>query len=131
MRKASVALVLASSLSLPAMGQDSVPVLVGGEVNYDACGAIGAVTGLDPKGDNFLAVRTGPSTDYAQIDSLHSGDEVHLCDQQGNWYGILYQSGGGGAGDCGVGTPIDKRGPYVGPCLSGWVYGDYVIGFAG
>ena len=108
----------------------SVPVMVGGEADLDACGSIGAVVGLDPNGDNFLAVRTGPGTQFDQIDSLYTGDQIHLCDRQGAWLGIVYQ-GGGPAGDCGVATPVADRTPYAGGCNSGWVFEEYVQLVAG
>lgn len=44
------------------------------------------VKGLDPNGDGFLAVRTGPGTGYPQISSLFNGDAAFLgaaC--QGRW----------------------------------------------
>ncbi|MGQ0563831.1 MAG: SH3 domain-containing protein, partial [Gemmobacter sp.] len=52
------------------------------------------VTGLDPNGDNFLAVRSGPGTEYRKIDELHTGDQVRTCDLRGNWVGVYYGAGG-------------------------------------
>ena len=128
-----VVAVLGLTLAQPALAQKGVevPVMVGGYADLDACGSIGAVTGLDPAGDNFLAVRAGPGTGYAQLDSLHTGDEVHLCDQQGSWIGILYRDGGGPAGDCGVSTPIANATPYAGDCRGGWVFETYIAVIAG
>ncbi|MEA2028469.1 MAG: SH3 domain-containing protein [Campylobacterota bacterium] len=73
------------------------------------------VTGLDPYGDNFLAVRTGPSTRYRQIDSLYSGDRVYVCDYDRRWRLVYYGS------RCYL-----ERGRAVGRCDSGWVYGRYI-----
>jgi hypothetical protein len=69
------------------------------------------VTGLDPNGDNFLAVRSGPGVDYPKIDELHTGDSVRTCDVRGNWIGIYY----------------DIRGRQQ----SGWVFGAYLAEVAG
>ena len=33
--------------------------MIGGEKDLDACGGFGEVRGLNHRGDNFLAVRTG------------------------------------------------------------------------
>jgi hypothetical protein len=48
------------------------------------------VAGLNPQGDNFLAVRSGPGRDFAKIDELYQGDRVLLCDERGQWVGIVY-----------------------------------------
>lgn len=70
-----------------------------------AAGCLSAtVTGLDPQGDGFLAVRSGPGTGYRKIDELYNGDHVRPCDAQGKWHGIYY------------GTPRRK----------GWVHGNWL-----
>lgn len=48
------------------------------------------VAGLDPQGDGFLAVRSGPGTEYRKIDELHNGDIVSTCDARGPWIAIIY-----------------------------------------
>jgi hypothetical protein len=70
----------------------------------DGCSRSGRVRGLDPNGDNFLAVRTGPGTGFQEIDRIFTGDKVAICSSKGKWYRVKY---GGG---------------------SGWVYGRYVAG---
>jgi hypothetical protein len=117
---AAIALAL-TSLSLAALAQQpNVPVLAGGEADYDACGSQGVVRGLDPGGDGFLAVRGGPSSKHGMI--------VNLCDQRGSWLGVVYSHE---TMDCGVGTPWPRRQVYSGPCRSGWVYKKFVTDFAG
>lgn len=69
------------------------------------------VVGLDPNGDNFLAVRSGPGKTYPKLDELHSGDEVRTCAVSGNWVGIYYDAGGGRK--------------------NGWVHGSYLADLAG
>ena len=109
--------------------QRHVPVMVGGEADFDACGSQGAVRGLDPQGgDGFLAVRAGPSSKYATLDKVYSGYILNLCDQRGNRLGVVYSHD---TRDCGVGTPWPRRQAYAGPCRSGWVYRKFVGDFAG
>ncbi|SMX31845.1 SH3 domain-containing protein [Actibacterium lipolyticum] len=52
--------------------------------------ALDVVAGLNPNGDGFLAVRTGPGTQYPQIGSLYNGDQVIVCDARGKWRGVFY-----------------------------------------
>ena len=101
-------------------------VTLGGD-DMDACASNGRVAGLNPRGDNFLAVRSGPGTRHAQIDSLHMGDAVFLCSGEGDWYGIVY----GGGRDCGVSSPVLPRQVYRGPCKSGWVHRSFIEVTAG
>jgi Caspase domain/Bacterial SH3 domain len=68
----------------------------------DACASVGRVRGLDPNGDNFLSVRTGPGTSFQEVDRLYTGNRVRICSSQGKWLRVNY---GGGRG---------------------WVYGRYV-----
>lgn len=117
---------LAGGVGVSLADDRRVPVLVGGESDLDACSSIATVTGLDPAGDNYLAVRTGPGVSYAQIDRLSSSAIVHVCEERGNWRGIVYP-----AGDCGVATPIAARRPYNGPCKSGWIYKSFLSPLAG
>lgn len=72
------------------------------------------VTGLDPYGDNFLAVREGPSSRYRQYDSLYNGNRVYVCDYSRSWRFVYY----------GRGCYLDYGRP-VG-CRSGWVHGRYL-----
>ena len=102
--------------------------MVGGEADLDACGATGDVHNLNPDGDNFLAVRSGPGTQFEMIDKLHTGDGLYICDGHGSWIGIVYDKRDL---DCEVGSPIPARQPYAGKCLSGWVHEKYVRHLAG
>lgn len=75
-----------------------------------AAGCAGdVVAGLDPNGDGFLAVRSGPGTEYRKIDELHNGDMVRTCASHGPWRGIYY------------GNPRRK----------GWAHGNWLIPGAG
>ncbi|SLN45863.1 SH3 domain-containing protein [Ruegeria meonggei] len=75
-----------------------------------AAGCAGSiVSGLDPNGDGFLSVRTGPGSQFSKIDELHNGDLVRTCTRDGKWYGVYY------------GQPRRK----------GWVHGNWLIDGAG
>lgn len=124
---ALIALGLAASPA--ALAQEAIPVQVGGEPTLDACGGYGAVTGLDPQGDNFLSVRAGPGTRHARIDRLGPDRPLWLCDRKGNWIGVVYATEPDQ--DCRVSAPQATRAPYDGPCKSGWVYEKYVTQLAG
>lgn len=49
--------------------------------------------GLDPNGDGFLAVRSGPGTNYRKIDELYNGDWVFVLAERGQWFGVAYGVG--------------------------------------
>ncbi|MFZ2099127.1 MAG: SH3 domain-containing protein [Oricola sp.] len=44
-------------------------------------------------GNGFLAVRTGPGSNYRQIGELYAGDEVSVWSRSGNWYQVACMSG--------------------------------------
>jgi len=116
---------------LPAatLAQDaSVPVIAGQIHGYDACGLVGVVRGLDPRGDGFLAVRAGPGSTYAKVDEVYADQLLNVCDDRGKWLGVVYSHE---SEDCGVSTPWPRPAAYTGPCRSGWVYRTYVKDFAG
>lgn len=122
-------LTLALSFEAAAVHADeSVPVMVGGEAELDACGGVGEVRGLNPRGDGFLAVRAGPGGKFPMIDRLYNGNRVYFCDKRGDWIGIVY---GDPKQDCGVASPLPKRQSYKGPCQSGWAYRKWLVLIAG
>ncbi|WP_170329733.1 SH3 domain-containing protein [Ruegeria arenilitoris] len=43
------------------------------------------VKGLNPNGDGFLALRTGPGSSYQQIGSLRNGDAAYIRACDGKW----------------------------------------------
>jgi hypothetical protein len=129
---AAMAMVLSGLLLLPDISSAQnrgVAVMMGGEADFDACGTTGKVVGLNPNGDNFLAVRRGPAGTYQMIDKLHTGNNVNMCDQQGDWIGIVYDTGSNL--DCGVSSPVATRQAYSGICKSGWVHKSYIRAVAG
>ena len=104
----------------------AVPVIVGGDPDIDAC-SFGEVSGLNPDGDNFLALRAAPSTNGALLARLAEGQNVWLCDQTGPWIGVVVHDETG----CGFGSPIAEARPYGGPCKSGWAHRDWIRQIAG
>jgi hypothetical protein len=105
-----------------------VPVDVGGDPSQDACVTLGTVVGLDPRGDNFLSVRSGPNVQFRRLDRITTGQHVWICGSNGNWYSIVYSRT---EDDCGVASPISERREYVGPCRRGWVHKKYIMPIAG
>jgi hypothetical protein len=104
-----------------------VPIMLGGNDDLDACPSAGVISGLNPRGDGFLSVRSAPGVSYTEMDRLYNGNAVHICSARGGWTGIVY----GGDRDCGVGSPWPKRLAYTGPCKYGWVSSRYVTVTAG
>ena len=106
----------------------AVPVTVGGEPDLDACGGLAEVHGLDPRGANRLSVRAGPGTGYPRLDRLGPRVRLIVCEERGDWLGVVYGPPGL---DCGLGSPIPDATAYRGPCRSGWVAARYVALIAG
>ncbi|HST36133.1 MAG TPA: hypothetical protein VLK25_05840 [Allosphingosinicella sp.] len=99
----------------------------------DACPSQGAVSGLNPRGDNFLTVRRGPGADAGAAGRLGGGHLVNICETSadGQWLGIVYTRSPALDRDCGTGAPVPRVRAYRGPCLSGWVAARYVRVVAG
>lgn len=55
-----------------------------------ACFGYADVMGLNPDGDGFLAVRSGPGSEYRKIGELHNGDRVGTYERRGKWYAISF-----------------------------------------
>lgn len=91
------------------------------------CSATGTVANL-PANDDFLAVRTGPGTNYREVARLGAGVEMHLCTpaKDNRWVGVVYRPDGElpDADQCGLTNDASAR--YVGPCSSGWVSARYI-----
>ncbi|MEO3387694.1 SH3 domain-containing protein [Mesorhizobium sp. CAU 1741] len=79
-----------SSLGLSALAQPlDVPFVVTPDGQMAGC-ASSVVAGLDPNGDGFLAVRSGPGTQYQKIGEVYNGDIVGTCDARGPWIAITH-----------------------------------------
>ena len=110
------------------------PVTIGEDgPRLDACGAMGQAVRVGARG---LSVRAAPFADAREVGRLAEGARAYVCtrslDQK--WLGIVIQaappvgSRGGVDGaapiapiDCGLSDPVERKQPYEGPCLSGWV----------
>jgi len=125
----AVFVVLAMVAASAPQAQDRVPVVIGGDKQFDACGSVGQVTGLDPDGDGFLSVRVGPGTGYDETDRLYNGDLVHVCEQVGSWYAVIYPADG--RVDCGVSTSWPEAREYSGRCQAGWAHMNWIAPIAG
>lgn len=103
-------------------------VMAGGQPSLDACPGVGEVSGLNPRGDGFLSVRSGPGgSSFREIDRLYNGQRAYVCDQRGPWLGVVYETQAqGGVSGCGVMTPWGLRQPYTGPCRYGWIHSNYL-----
>jgi hypothetical protein len=107
---------LALILGLPAAAQQlDVPVPIPASDGQTATCASSVVGGLDPNGDGFLAVRSGPGTEFRKIGELNNGDLVYTCDARGDWIGIKYR--------------YPQPGAPAGP--GGWVHGNWLTPYAG
>lgn len=129
-RRMLIAVVAAAWALTPLAGQAQqqgkidIPIMLGADGDLDACGSVGVIVGLDPKGDGFLSVRSGPAgKPYREIDRLYNGNPVYICGEKGKWLAVVYPADGR---DCGVSSPWPKRLPYTGPCRYGWVHSRYV-----
>lgn len=126
-------LAAAASSASPALSDEpgrrpQVPLILGDNYVLDACAGNGVIAGLDPAGDGFLAVRSGPGTGHAELDRLYNGEGVYLCGESGRWIAIVYTRRGG---NCNVTSPWPIRQAYTGPCRSGWVHRNWVRQTAG
>lgn len=98
----------------------SRPVTTGEDgPRMDACGTVGQAVRVGGKG---LAVHAAPFVDARQVGRMDEGARAWVCtrslDQK--WLGVVVAPAAGTV-DCGVSDPIDRKQPYDGPCLSGWV----------
>ncbi|MFS4582472.1 SH3 domain-containing protein [Phaeobacter sp. C3_T13_0] len=101
------------------------PIFEKSDADLDTCG-LGAVSGLDPDGDGFLSVRTGPGTEYARLAKLANGDRVWIFDTVGEWHGVIY---GAEAVDC---SPItETRVLNRDGANHGWIHSNWLTPLAG
>lgn len=115
-------------LSSVGFAQADIPVMITPIEDMDACGGYGEVSGIQ----SFLAVRSGPGTDFDKVDELANGDPVYICDDSGDgWYGVVYPVLDDQ--DCEVSSPavLDLPYEYAGDCMSGWVSERYIGNLAG
>jgi hypothetical protein len=86
--------------------------------------------------NSFVLVRMGPGTNFKEIDRVHDGLHIAICDDHDGWYGIVYDEWNGvfTEGDyCHLDIKYNKRKkhPYYGPCRHGWISKKFVTDLAG
>lgn len=110
------------------------PVTIGEDgARMDACGGLGQVTRAGASG---LSLRAAPFDDAKPLALLAEGQRAFICtrsiDQK--WLGVVVVPApvdGGDVPDCGVASPVERKQPYGGPCVSGWVASAYIRSIAG
>jgi hypothetical protein len=126
------ALMLGIGTPVSAQPTERIPRIGLAGDDLDACLSVGQVTGLNPRGENFLAVRAEPKAGAREKDRLGPGRWLWLCDEDGEWIGVVYSDDPHEEpGDCGVGSPVESVRPYDGECRYGWVHSRYVTVIAG
>ena len=115
---------------LPSVSERPVRIGFDGP-RFDACYGYGRVVRLNPRGDNYLSVRAAPSASADEVDRIGMGRGVSMCQQTGNWIGIVYPPDVEQPVDCGVGSPVPNVREYEGPCKSGWVNENFIQLIAG
>ena len=118
----------AAAVAQPGGGGRPVRIGLNGP-ELDGCTPYSQVTGLNPRGDNFLSVRAGPSAGTRELDRLRPGQRVWICDEAPGWVGIVY--GPRGSTRCNVESPVRRVTAYRGACRSGWVSSRYITPIAG
>lgn len=113
--KVSLSLV-AMLLGASALSEGTVPVMIGGIPDVDACTTLGAISSGEA-----VALRSGPGDEYQRLAVLQKGKYVHVCStsHDGSWSGVIVAQDG--ILDCGVSSPIPAPKQYDGPCQSGWI----------
>lgn len=96
--RASIFLATALIVSTPGFTQSlDVPIEM-----HSQCGD-SRVIGLDPNGDGFLSVRSGPGTEFRKLDEVYNGDRVRIFSEQWPWVGIVYgMIPNWGSGQCNI-----------------------------
>ena len=126
MKSLLAAIAIGAAAASAAVAQPSRPVIVGPlGPHARVCLSLAEVSGLNRRGDNFLAVRAVPNAGARELDRLGPDRVVLICSysRDRKWAGIIY--GRSGADGCGVASP----GPYGGPCRSGWAAARYLSTF--
>jgi hypothetical protein len=131
MFKFFIAFVALLVILFPRKGETKIPVSYGGDEEVDACMTFAQVNNLGTGSDAFLAVKDEPNLKADRIDKILSGKRVWICEESkdGKWFGVVYPVDE--KDDCGVTKSVKDRGPYLGPCKSGWISKKYVTVVAG
>lgn len=96
---------------------------------FDACAGYGVIRDL-PDGNPTLPVRAAPSRESVEVDRIGEGQGVSMCQQVGDWIGIVYAPDDSDI-SCGTNSPVSSVRAYEGPCNQGWVDENFVKLVAG
>lgn len=107
---------------LAAQGLD-VPIHEQASDGQAANCSAGTVMGLKAGGDGFLAVRTGPGSNYRRLGELHNGDRVTIFEGRDGWLAILVP--GGQVSPADACQRVGPRRQLSGSGL-GWVHGRWI-----
>jgi hypothetical protein len=67
---------------------------------------------------SYVTTRSGPGAQFKEIDRLHSGRDVYICDERGDWFKIFYSASNRPCGSTSSnGLDVQK----AKDCQSGWV----------
>lgn len=114
----------ASFINFAQAQQLDVPVIEHADENLDTC-SYAQISGLKADGDGFLAVRSGPGSNYTKLDELKNNDKIWLYDQHGDWIGIVY---GTDNIEC---SSIDEDREIQTDGKKGWVHQNWIEFLAG
>jgi len=103
-----------------------MPVMVGGEVEFDACGSAAELTFFEKE---KVKIFSAPDEKSNIRDLVSKKILVSVCDSSNGWFGIVYSTDENVR--CGTGSPIKIRQAYAGPCKSGWVKESNLGGWIG
>jgi len=105
---------------------EGVPVMVGGDVEFDACESAAELTFFE---NEEVKIYSAPDEKSNIKDLISKKILVSVCDSSDGWFGIVYSADENVR--CGTGSPIKTRQAYEGPCKSGWVKESNLGGWAG
>lgn len=112
-------------LAFPSYAQQlDLPIVEQSDGDLDTC-LLAEVHGLKANGDGFLAVRSGPGSEFTKLDEVYNGDRVWIFENTGKWHGVLY---GVDEVNC---SPIDKDRALDKPGKKGWVHENWIRPLAG
>jgi hypothetical protein len=100
--------------------ESSVPVTVGGSKRLAACPERATVERRP-----HIALMSEPDAASRASTSLAPGTQLFVCDRHASWLGVVVAAVE--PAQCGVSLAIERREPYRGGCISGWVQREDVV----
>lgn len=77
----------------PLLAVPEVPTLSGRSSEKPVSRNVGYVCNLNPMGDNFLSLRTGPGSTYPEILRMDENTIIKILEAQGSWYRTQIHNG--------------------------------------